>query len=148
MEVGRNATAEEAFWVAEQARTSSWADTPDMLQHQGIPVPPLPSTYKHTYVANPHTHANRIVGQLRLRVAPKEVDTSSCRRLLSDGACCRLPLCAAEFQQTRAFTLESSEDYVVQYLGMISGIQRGTDELITLVDEQKVGNVPTSVPHL
>jgi len=50
-----------------------------------------------------------------------------------------LPLCAAEFQQTRAFTLESSEDYVVQYLGMISGIQRGTDELITLVDEQKVG---------
>ena len=53
--------------------------------------------------------------------------------------------CAAEFQQTQAFTLESSEDYVVQYLGMISGIQRGTDELITLVDEQKVGNVPTEV---
>jgi len=36
MEEVVNATAEEAFWVAEQARTSSWADTPDMLQHQGL----------------------------------------------------------------------------------------------------------------
>lgn len=140
MEVARNATAEEAFWVAEQARQSSWADTPDMLQHQGIAVPPLPSTYVYAYVANPHTQANRIVGQLRLRVAPKEVDTSACRR----PSVLPVASCAAEFQQTQAFTLESSEDYVVQYLGMISGIQRGTDELITLVDEQKVGNVPTS----
>lgn len=50
----------------------------------------------------------------------------------------------------KPFSIESTRDYIVQYLGMISGVQRGTDELVNLVDEQKrSGNIAwsASVQH-
>lgn len=45
----------------------------------------------------------------------------------------------------KTFTLETTEDYVVQYLGTLSGSQRGPEEVVAMIDEAKrTGNVAWS----
>eukprot|EP00040_Diaphanoeca_grandis_P016665 m.86271 g.86271 ORF g.86271 m.86271 type:complete len:185 (-) comp25950_c0_seq1:33-587(-) len=53
---------------------------------------------------------------------------------------------SAGFQDSpKPFTLDTSEDYVVQYLGTLSGTQRGTEEVVSMIDEAKRnGNVAWS----